>query len=113
MTRKLPSRIKFYRSPPHAGTLLANLSSSKPRSIRGGGDEVSRLLHLIDTLIAMAEDTNNVASIEFIALKAGTRDLGSRPEASDQRHRLSTGTDRILLTTPCVNGAGLGAWAPT
>ncbi len=193
MARKLPFRIKFYCSSPHPWTLLANLSSSKPRLVCGGHNAVSRGLYLIDVLIAMAENPDDVARIIFgnsnrfkymrlfyltgcarrsggkrnitgdrgtqligidvgklecgttgndcgisgdpaeaqllrckplkqpayeqpavamIILKAGTCYLGGSPEASYQRNRFGTGTDRILLATAMLQRRGFRRMGP-
>ena len=100
MARKLPPRIKFYCSPPHVGTLLANLSSGKPRSVRGGDNAVSCHLYLIDRLIAMAVDANDVARIAirkpnrfknmrlFDLTRCAGRTCGERNVAGNRRAQL-------------------------
>lgn len=65
MARKLPSRIKFYRSPPHTGKLLAKVSSRKTRSVRRGDNAFGSNRNLGHILIAMAEDPYHLRGIAF------------------------------------------------
>lgn len=65
MARKLPSRVEFYRSPPHAGMLLANLSSCKSRTVCGGDNALGCDLDVVQMLIAVTENTNHLRGVIF------------------------------------------------